>query len=110
MGSSDEEDESEGDNEEKMVDKDLQMNGAECLPSTKVLIVDDCCFNIIATRSLIRQLNLEADAVQHSKDLMGFLRDREARGLPMYELIMMDYSMPGLNGKQCTQLVRKFVE
>lgn len=49
----------------------IQANAAEEL--NHVLIVDDCTFNITATRSLLQSFNLGSDYLQLSKHIVAHL-------------------------------------
>ena len=93
-----------------MVAESLKLNPlAEAFdPENTTPIVDDCSFNIVATKSLLRQLGTEADSLAHSRSLPSLLQLRDAEGLPMYRLVLLDYSMPDFDGPKCTQMIREF--
>ena len=77
-------------------------------PENTTLVVDDCSFNIVATKSLLRQLGTDADSLAHSRALLPMLRQRDAEGLPMYRLILLDFSMPDFDGPKCARIIRDF--
>ena len=75
-----------------------------------ILVVDDCCFNIVAVKSLLEQFNLCADSCSDGEQALEMIKRRaENPALSMYKLILMDYSMPRIDGPTCTRLIREFM-
>ena len=67
----------------------------------KVLICDDCPFNIVAVQSLIQQFNFTADFCSNGKEAIEMVEQKLEQGQPSYKLIMLDFSMPQVDGPTC---------
>ena len=63
---------------------------AEC----KVLICDDCPFNIVALQSLLQQFEFTAEYCSNGKEALQLVQQRLESGQPTYKLILLDFSMP----------------
>ena len=72
----------------------------------KILVVDDCPFNVVAIQALIMQFNLECEFCSNGADAVKLVKDRLAQGKPVYRLILMDFSMPGCDGPTATSKIR----
>ena len=72
----------------------------------KILIVDDCPFNIVALQSLLSQFDFESDHCTNGLDAVKKVVERKRRGKDDYKLIFMDFSMPGLDGPTATAMIR----
>ena len=52
--------------------------------ANKVLICDDCPFNIVAIKSLLQQFNFLADFCSNGKEALDMVEQRVERGQPTY--------------------------
>ena len=75
----------------------------------EILIVDDNWYNMMAVISLLKAFNLEADVATSGAEGIDLIKKRLASNMTTYKLIMMDYSMPILNGAQTTLLIRQIL-
>ena len=75
----------------------------------EILIVDDNWYNMMAVISLLKAFNLEADVATSGAECIDLIKKRLASNMTTYKLIMMDYSMPILNGAQTTLLIRQIL-
>lgn len=76
----------------------------------RVLIADDCPFNIVALQSLLQQFSLDCDYSTNGLDAFKAVKQRIDHGLPIYELILLDYSMPVCDGPSGCTLIRELFE
>ena len=74
-----------------------------------VLIVDDCYFNSTAIESLLDQFNMKSEICEDGSKALEQIRMRVSTKKPMYRLILMDYSMPVLDGPRCTTAIRCYL-
>lgn len=79
--------------------------------NSKVLLIEDDLMNIEAMRRLLLQFNLElswATSGSVALEMLQLRLDRTKDPDPayMYSLILCDYSMPGMNGLQCSKEIR----
>ena len=63
-----------------------------------MLIVDDVVINIIAFKSLLMQLNIEASSASDGDQALSIVKSKYTETGTSFKLILMDYSMPGKNG------------
>ena len=59
--------------------------------------------------TLLEQFNLSGDVASDGFEALKMVERRLASGMTMYGLIMMDYSMPGMDGTVCTQKIRSLL-
>lgn len=71
-----------------------------------MLIVDDCPFNIVAIQSLLQLFNVMCDYATNGQDALDSVKNRLATGKPIYKLILMDFSMPVIDGPTASKLIR----
>ena len=76
---------------------------------SRILICDDCPFNIVAVQSLLKQLNYDSDFCSNGKEAIEMVKMRLNQGLPLYELILLDYSMPVCDGPTCSGLIHEML-
>ena len=76
----------------------------------EILIVDDCLFNVAALKSLIMMFDYECDNCSDGQEALEAVKDRMERNQPLYKLIMMDLSMPIMDGPTATREIRKIHE
>ena len=84
--------------------------GEETTSESMVLIVDDNPFNIVAMQSLLEQFNVQSDYCNDGSEAIKIVQDRGNNSvLPMYKLILMDYSMPECDGPTATAKIRSYL-
>ena len=71
-----------------------------------MLVADDCPFNICALQSLLEQFNLKSETACNGIEAVQLLESRIEKGQPVYDLILMDYSMPLCDGLKATESLR----
>ena len=82
----------------------------ETTNKSMVLIVDDNPFNIVAMQSLLEQFNVQSDYCNDGSEAIKIVQDRGNNSiLPMYKLILMDYSMPECDGPTATAKIRNYL-
>lgn len=65
---------------------------------SRVLIADDCAFNLSAIQCQLGHFKLRADIVLDGQQAYQAVLDRIQSQDPMYDLIMLDFKMPVLDG------------
>ena len=66
----------------------------------RALIVDDIFTNRLLLSEILRNLDLEFDAVENGKEAIDALQKKE------YDLVLMDIEMPVMNGLETTKYIR----
>ena len=66
----------------------------------KVLVVDDTAANRLVLGRQLARLGLEADVVEDGETAVARCRDES------FDLVLMDWFMPGLDGLEATRLIR----
>ena len=81
------------------------------LTDNPILVVDDDNFNILALKGLLAQFNLIPDVAHNGKNAIATVQARlaEIETRPFYQLILMDYSMPEMDGPSCVANIRKIL-
>jgi len=90
-------------------------NPKKSLPSectcSKILIVDDNPFNIMAFEAVLKSLNFKFDSVFDGRSAIDKILDRQktlcGTNCKPYNVVFMDQEMPGLTGSQATEEIRK---
>ena len=87
------------------------------LTSSKILICDDDSFSIMAVKGLLTQFGLENDTASSGEYAISLIKQRlescledGSDGPGMYKLIVMDYSMPGMDGPTTIASIRKMLD
>ena len=70
---------------------------------SQVLVVDDCAYNLFAVKSLLAQFNLNADICQDATTAV--LKVMEKTQNNMYQLILMDFCMPEIDGPDTAKMI-----
>lgn len=70
-------------------------------PEARLLIVDDDDLNLIITTKLLQDTKMSIDTASSADDCLRKTRKR------YYNLILMDYMMPGMNGGELLREVRR---
>ena len=74
----------------------------EYMPYGKVLIVDDMDANLFVAKGLLKPYGLEIETT-----MSGYEAIDQIRAGNQYDIIFMDYMMPGMDGLKTTQLIRE---
>ena len=78
-------------------------------PFPPVLVVDDDAMNIAVINSLLQQESVCIDSAMEGKQGIKLVRERIAAVLfkqtDMYKLILIDFSMPDMNGPDLAKLI-----
>jgi len=70
--------------------------------TAKILIVDDNSINLTVAQGLLEPLNMQIDTALSGNTAISKISDT------MYDLILMDHMMPGLDGIETTHIIRRF--
>ena len=75
-----------------------------------VLVVDDDIINIEVMRTLLDAQEIKCDVSQSGEQALQLIEERTKRnteeGVPMYKIVLLDYSMPEMNGPEvATKLI-----
>jgi len=73
----------------------------EPMPYGKVLVVDDVDANLFVARGLLAFYDLAVDTCSNGQDAI----DKIGQGM-VYDIVLMDYLMPGLNGIETLRIMR----
>jgi CheY-like chemotaxis protein len=80
----------------------LQINFEEKnLLGARILLADDNHMNIMIVRELLKKWNAIVDCCESGFDTIALVLKRK------YDLILMDLEMPGINGIEATEQIRK---
>lgn len=80
----------------------LQMNFEEKnLLGARILLADDNHMNILIVKELLKKWNAIVDCCESGFDTIALALKRK------YDLILMDLEMPGINGIEATEQIRK---
>ena len=75
----------------------------------KILVADDCNFNIDALKCQLTHFNISADAARDGLIALDKVKNRIENNIEMYELIMLDYSMPELDGPSTAKKIHELL-
>ena len=70
-------------------------------PKKRVLVVDDNPLNRMMAQRLLMGLDCEVELAEDGKQAVDKVKAKK------YDLVFMDIEMPGMNGKEATQQIRK---
>lgn len=70
-------------------------------PEARVLVVDDDDLNLIITTKLLQETKMSIDTASNAEECLKKTSKR------YYNLILMDYMLPGMNGGQLLREIRK---
>lgn len=71
-------------------------------PDFKILAVDDNRVNLIIIREVLKRYEMQVFTVESAQEAIALLKAGEK-----YDLILMDYMMPHIDGREATQMIRK---
>ncbi len=74
------------------------------LKGLRALIVDDIAINRTILMERLKAWEMKPAAVQDAVEALVYLKQQEANGEP-FDLIVMDYLMPGMNGRDLSALL-----
>ncbi|MCP4023229.1 MAG: response regulator [Desulfobacteraceae bacterium] len=72
---------------------------------SSVLIIDDCEQSQLILEKIIRSFGCKAKAVGSGKEAITILKEYKGQKIP-YDLIIMDWRMPGMNGMEASTVIR----
>ena len=73
------------------------------LPYARVLVVDDVPTNLDVARGLMKPYNMKIDTATTGQQAIDAIRDEKVK----YDAIFMDHMMPGIDGVEATEEIRK---
>ncbi len=79
----------------------------------QALIVDDQNFNIVAIKAQIEELGVMPDVAVSGAEALNLvklrLQDIRLGQAKMYDLVLLDYCMPGMDGLQTAEAIRQSI-
>ena len=75
-----------------------------------MLVVDDDAMNIVVLQALLRQHGVKSDQAIGGLEGLAMVKQRFESQTSMYTLLLIDYSMPGLDGPSLTIKIAKFLK
>ena len=72
------------------------------LKGNKLLVVDDNKINQLVTQQYLQKLGMESKAANSGEEAIALLKEDG------FDLILMDIHMPGMNGFETTEAIRRF--
>lgn len=71
-------------------------------PDVRILAVDDNKVNLTVVREVLKRYRMQIFTAESAQEAIDYIRSGET-----YDLILMDYMMPGMDGREATQIIRK---
>ena len=82
----------------------LEQNFERVSANAEILAVDDDPLNIFVIDALLREAGIPCDSANSGASALKLIKERivaYSRGeAPLYKLILLDYSMPGMDGPE----------
>ncbi len=75
----------------------------EEMPYGRILIVDDIVTNIEVAKMLMEPYKMNIDTAKNGQESLDMIREQKKK----YDIIFMDYMMPGMDGIETTRLIRE---
>lgn len=70
-------------------------------PDAKVLVVDDNNLNRILLNAMLSETLMKVDTASNAQECLEKVQDHD------YDIILMDYMMPGMDGAETMEIIRK---
>ncbi len=77
------------------------VNKFQGLDSLRLLVVEDNKMNQLVVLRFLEKQNIQADIAEEGPQALDLLKNKE------YDLILMDIQMPGMDGYQVSEIIRK---
>ncbi len=71
-------------------------------PDVRILAVDDNRVNLTVIREVLKRYEIQVFTAESAQETLALLKAGEK-----YDLILMDYMMPHIDGREVTQMIRK---
>ncbi len=78
-----------------------------CAPSARILVVDDNQVNLQVAEGLLAGFSVRADFAESGPDCLEKMFGRNGRGGKKYDLVFLDQMMPGMDGIETLQKIRR---
>ena len=75
----------------------------------RVLIVDDTLSNFLSVQAVMERFGVACSYSQSGHGAIKIVRERNRRGAKVFDLILMDFQMPGLSGPDTTVQIRRLL-
>ena len=85
----------------KVLDKYLNSNSVKDYSDKKILIVDDNKINIKIASKILKTYNFDIDEAYNGQECIDKVKENK------YDIIFMDYMMPGMNGVEAFNKLRE---
>ncbi|MCR5685667.1 MAG: response regulator [Lachnospiraceae bacterium] len=69
-------------------------------PDAKIIIVDDAATNLFVAESLLKRTRIQIDTASSGKNFIEMAKKNK------YDIILIDYNMPGMNGVEAVNALR----
>lgn len=76
-------------------------------PDAKVLVVDDIATNRKVTEGILSYYRVQVDMCNDGLSAVDAVKRSYSSEAPRYDLVFMDHKMPGIDGIEATQMIRK---
>ncbi len=77
------------------------MNNVKNEKGVKALVVDDNLENRDVLKNFLKSINIEVDVAEDGNEAIKKAKDR------VFDIIFMDFQMPGLNGAETIEIIKK---
>lgn len=72
-------------------------------PTARILVVDDVVMNLRVFCNLLKETEIQIDAVQRGKQALEMIASQK------YHMIFLDHMMPEMDGMECMERIKKMV-
>jgi signal transduction histidine kinase/CheY-like chemotaxis protein len=78
------------------------------LHGVRVLLVEDNEINVMIVQELLSVVGMEVTTAQNGQEALDILADTaKTRGLPPFDLVLMDLQMPVMDGYEATRIIKE---